>query len=215
MIAVEFRADPLPYAEYQKWQIQLRKHRREILLFCEHPPTITGGIQWKDSNLREPPEALERSGIPLVPVKRGGDLTAHEPGQLVIYPHIDLKARGLSLSRFFHALLEISARAVEDCTGVQLTINEEYPGLYLGSRKIAAIGVEAGAFFTSSGIAINVNNDLSTFQRIIACGLHQFEPGNLKDRLGEEIHLQSLANAWARMFQGFLQELSSASDPVR
>ncbi|HBS04516.1 MAG TPA: lipoyl(octanoyl) transferase [Leptospiraceae bacterium] len=204
MMAIEYREELLPYSHYQKRQEELRSSRQELLLFCQHPPTITGGIQWKEGNLLRKHEDLQQVGIPLIPIKRGGDLTAHEPGQLVVYPHIDLKARKLSLSDFFKALLSISATAVRDETGVELSINSDYPGLYHGNRKVCAIGVEARSFFTSSGVAINVNNDLSTFQNIVACGLNQFEPGSVRQITGKPINLRSLADRWAAAFQDFL-----------
>ena len=212
-MSIEFREELLPYEAYQNWQQELRNQRRELLLFCQHPPTITGGIQWKESHLLKSNEALQKVGVPLIPIKRGGDLTAHEPGQLVIYPHIDLKIRKVSLSDFFKALLSISAEAVKEETGVSLVVRSDYPGLYYGNNKVCSIGIEAGRFFTSSGVAINVNNDLSTFQNIVACGLNQFEPGSIREIVGSEVNLRNLAKSWSGRFQSFLDTLEPKESP--
>ena len=214
MIPEEYR-ESLQYADYQKEQADLRAKRQETLIFCEHPPTITGGVQWKAQNLRQQPDELEKNGIPLVPIKRGGDLTAHEPGQLVIYPHIDLKRRKIPLSDYFHALLSISAQAVEDYCSVALEMRRDYPGLYFGERKVAAIGIEARSFFTSSGIAINVSNDLSTFAHIVACGLRQFVPGTLSQITSDTLSPRTLAEHWSKRFQAFLDPSLSHTSDIR
>ena len=214
-MAIEIQENLLPYHSYQEKQEVLRAKREELLLFCQHPPTITGGVQWKEGNLLKKHEDLQKVGIPLIPIKRGGDLTAHEPGQLVIYPHVDLKARKISLSDFFKALLSISASAVKAETGVTLDVKTDYPGLYHGSKKVCAIGVEARSFFTSSGVAINVNNDLSTFQNIVACGLNQFEPGAIHEIVGHSVDLRSLAKRWARAFQDFLNSAEAEGPSPR
>lgn len=213
MIQVEVKQAVLPYAEYQTLQAALRQERKELLLFCEHPPTITGGVQWKEQNLLKGEEQLQQQGIPLVPIRRGGDLTAHEPGQLVIYPHIDLKKHDISLSEFFRALLEISAQSILEVTGLEAENRRDYPGLYLNNRKICAIGVEARSFFTSSGVAINVNNDLRTFGNIVACGLSQFEADSLQSILGHQVDVSALIQAWSGRFQAFLEGASRSELP--
>ena len=213
MIQVEVAKAVLPYAEYKAMQEKLRDERKELLLFCEHPPTITGGVQWKPQNLLRGEEQLREQGIPLVPIRRGGDLTAHEPGQLVIYPHVDLKQRNISLSDFFRTLLEISSDSILQVAGLSVETKKDYPGLYVNNRKICAIGVEARSFFTSSGVAINVNNDLSTFANIVACGLSQFEADSLQQILGQPLEMDGLIAAWSGGFQAFLEGRSRSELP--
>lgn len=87
---VEFRKK-IPYLRYLEMQEKLRKFRRECILFLEHASTITRGINYNPENLLLGREFLESQGIQVHFIQRGGDFTAHEPGQLVIYSHVDLK----------------------------------------------------------------------------------------------------------------------------
>ena len=91
------KINSVPYNKYLRLQTSLRKKRKEILIFLEHTSTITAGSNYNIENLLVPKEYLLEKGIAFFQVERGGDLTAHEIGQLVIYPHIDLKKRNLTI----------------------------------------------------------------------------------------------------------------------
>ncbi|MCE9599212.1 MAG: lipoyl(octanoyl) transferase LipB [Spirochaetia bacterium] len=163
--------EPISYRDYLTLQATLRSERRELLLICEHPPTITAGVKFKTSSLRLDRQSLETRGIEFFEIGRGGDVTAHEPGQVIFYPHIDLKQRGISIAHFFEQLLESTSDALEAVFNIQASTRKDAPGLYVPTgEKIASIGVQFKSFFTSHGIAINVTNDLTTFQGIDPCG---------------------------------------------
>lgn len=165
-------AAPVEYERYLRFQARLRDRRRECLIFCEHPATITAGIQSRPESLISSATDLDRSGVALLSVARAGDHTAHEPGQCVIYPHVDLRARGLGVAQYFHDLLECVSSAMAQVWSIDCTTRADAPGLYLANNgaKIASIGILFKSFFTSFGVAVNVTNDLRTFTHIHPCG---------------------------------------------
>ncbi len=162
----------LHYARYLVLQEALRRHRRELLLFCQHPPTITAGVQSHQKNLLVPAESLHAKGIVCIQTRRGGDYSAHEPGQCLIYPHIDLARRSLGIHSFIHALLGTTAELLQKLWGIGVFQRERSPGLYRQSdgAKIASIGLMFRSFFTSFGLALNISNNLETFSYIHPCG---------------------------------------------
>lgn len=161
------------YSRYIKLQSNLRKKRRECVIFLDHTSTITAGVNAERKNLLVSRELLDREGINLAEVSRGGDFTAHEPGQLVIYPHIDLKKRNLSIGEYLNILLSTVEKLILKVYKLEVIQRKDKPGLYLKNdpeKKIASIGVNFKSYFTSFGIAINITNDLKTFSFINPCG---------------------------------------------
>ncbi|XDD51604.1 lipoyl(octanoyl) transferase LipB [Leptospira sp. WS92.C1] len=171
-----------PYLRYVKMQEKFRRFRKECVLFLEHGPTITGGINYNLENLLFGEEFLDNQGISLHWIQRGGDFTAHEPGQLVIYPHIDLKKRNLSIRSYLENFLQILADSARKTWGLDLVSNSDAPGLYLRSdpsKKICSIGVNFKSFFTSYGIAFNIDNDFKAFRCIHPCGRNWMDMTNI------------------------------------
>ncbi|EMO46481.1 lipoyl(octanoyl) transferase LipB [Leptospira santarosai] len=169
---IEFRKK-IPYLRYLELQEKLRKFRKECILFLEHTPTITGGINYNPKNLLFGREFLESRGISIHWTQRGGDFTAHEPGQLVVYAHVDLKKRNLSIRLYLENLLRSVIDSARATWGLNLITDSSSPGLYLESnpsKKICSIGVNFKSFFTSHGIAFNLNNDFAAFRCINPCG---------------------------------------------
>ncbi|TGM31010.1 lipoyl(octanoyl) transferase [Leptospira biflexa] len=162
----------VPYQRYLDFQENSRKNRRESMLFLEHSPCLTGGIGAKAENLLVSKERLETLGVHLVTLPRGGDFTAHEPGQIVGYLHIDLKKRNLSLGDFLRNLNESLVVAVKGTWGLTLVENPKAPGLYTDgtNKKLISEGVYAKSYFTSFGFALNGINTLGTFSLINPCG---------------------------------------------
>ena len=146
----------------------------ERILLVEHTPVITLGKHAKSENLLFSEEILRGRGIDVFKIERGGDVTYHGPGQLVVYPLIDLEAHHLGVKSYIDLLEEtviltlsdygIKGERVEGATGVWIAkgTNEE--------RKICAIGVKCNRFITMHGLALNVNTDLSPFTLINPCG---------------------------------------------
>lgn len=174
----------VPYDE--AWALQKDTARRRIsgelphdtLLLVQHPPVVTLGRSTKPGHLLASAESLEARGIQVRDVERGGDVTIHEPGQLVAYPIVDLKQHKQDLHWHLRQLEEaviralatvgLAAERVAGLTGVWIA---DTPGQEGGQRKLASIGVHARDWVTWHGVALNVCNDLATFDHTVPCGI--------------------------------------------
>ena len=147
----------------------------DLLILVQHPPVVTLGRSTKPGHLLASAEFLEARGIQVREVERGGDVTIHEPGQLVAYPIIDLKRHKKDLHWYLRQIEEavilglatfgLECGRVEGLTGVWRTRDD-------GSRvKLASIGVHARDWVTWHGVALNVENDLATFDHTVPCGI--------------------------------------------
>jgi len=153
-------------------------------LFLEHSPSLTGGVGAKAENLLVTEESLASVGVELIRIQRGGDFTAHEPGQIVGYPQIDLKKREIRLGDYLQAMTFAIRNAVLEIWKLELVENRNAPGLYLADapdKKMVSMGVYAKSYFTSFGFALNGVNDLSTFRLINPCGISAGNMVSLKD----------------------------------
>jgi lipoate-protein ligase B len=142
----------------------------DLVLLVQHPPVITLGRGFKAPHLLATPEALERAGVALHEVERGGDITVHEPGQLVGYVVLDLKAHRKDL-HWFLRMVELGVIDGVAALGVHADRRPGLTGVWVQDRKLASIGVHARDWVTWHGFALNVTNDLSTFAHTVPCGL--------------------------------------------
>jgi lipoyl(octanoyl) transferase len=142
----------------------------DTVLLLEHPPVYTLGRRASETNVLLDASDLEQAGIDVVAVDRGGDVTYHGPGQLVVYPLIRLSGQRHVVD-FVRALEEVAIRALATL-GVVGQRREGLTGVWVGREKIVAIGVRVGAGgVTSHGLALNVSPDLAHFAGIVPCGL--------------------------------------------
>jgi lipoyl(octanoyl) transferase len=131
--------------------------------FLEHPPVFTLGMSGKREHV------LAAGDIPVVQVDRGGQVTYHGPGQLVVYPLIDLRRAGFGIRDFVTAL----ERAVIDYVaefGIGAACRRNAPGVYVDDRKLASVGIRVRRGAAFHGLALNVSLDLEPFRRINPCG---------------------------------------------
>lgn len=141
--------------------------------FLEHPPVFTLGMNASREHVLAPGD------IPLVQVDRGGQVTYHGPGQLVVYPLIDVRRAGLGVRELVVAL----ENAVVDLLaswGVEATGRRDAPGIYVGGRKLASIGLRIRRGCSYHGLAFNIDMDLEPFRRINPCGYRDLEVVDLK-----------------------------------
>lgn len=161
----------------EAWELQQRlvDRRRDGLapdtvILLEHPPVYTLGRRASTANVLLDERQLAEAGIDVVPVDRGGDVTYHGPGQLVVYPVLRLAGQRHVVD-FVRALEQVAITALESL-GVHGSRREGLTGVWVRREKIVAIGVRVGAGgITSHGLALNVAPDLSHFGGIIPCGL--------------------------------------------
>ena len=146
------------------------------LWFTEHPPVFTLGLNAKREHLLAP------GNIPVVQIDRGGQVTYHGPGQLMIYPLIDLKRAGLGVRALVTAL-EKSVIDLVGGFGVEAECRSGAPGVYVGGRKLASVGLRVRRGASYHGMALNVDVDLEPFSRINPCGYAGLEMTDLA-RLG-------------------------------
>jgi lipoyl(octanoyl) transferase len=133
------------------------------LWFLEHPPVFTLGMAGRREHLLAPGD------IPVVTSDRGGQVTYHGPGQLVVYTLLDLRRAGLGVRDLVTAL-EQSVIHYAATLGVTATARREAPGVYVAGRKLASVGIRIRRGCSYHGLALNVNMDLEPFQRINPCG---------------------------------------------
>ena len=163
------------YAAALDLQKQLASERKEgaipdQLLLLEHAHVITLGRNGRQENLLARHEVLERAGIAFFPTDRGGEITYHGPGQLVGYPILDLREWKRDVGAYMRAIEQVIIDTLADF-GIVAGRIPKLAGVWVGERKIAAIGVHISRWVTSHGFALNVNTDLSYFQYIVPCGL--------------------------------------------
>jgi len=134
------------------------------LWFLEHDPVFTQGLNGKPEHLLAPGD------IPVVGIDRGGQVTYHGPGQLVMYALVDLRRRGIGVRELVVAL-EDSVIALAARHGIDAAGRREAPGVYVGGRKLASIGLRVRRGCSYHGLALNVDMDLEPFRRINPCGM--------------------------------------------
>ena len=182
------------------------------LVFCEHPHVYTLGKSGDEQNLLLNYIQLQARHASFVQTNRGGDITYHGPGQLVVYPIFDLEFFGIGLKEYIHRLEEVIIRVLKKY-GIVSERSEGATGVWLendtpsSSRKICAIGVRSSRFITMHGLALNVNTRLSDFSMIHPCGFIDKGVTSIQKELGKEINMFEVKNSVIEEFKNvFLDE---------
>lgn len=165
--------------------------------FLEHPPVFTQGLNGK------PEHVLFTGDIPVVQIDRGGQVTYHGPGQLVVYPLIDVRRHSLGVRELVMALENSVIRLMADY-GIHAQARRDAPGVYVEGRKLASIGLRIRRGCSYHGMAINVNMDLSPFQRINPCGYQGLEVVDMRSLLTDQRDVDLDMAAIARTIAPYL-----------
>ena len=168
------------------------------VLILEHQPVITLGLRKSENKLLVSRDVLAERGIDLVSVKRGGGTTAHNPGQVVIYPVVNLRSLKLGVNEYVRKL---EAIGIELLGGFSINAGRRkgYPGLWLGEKKIGAIGVRVKKWVTFHGMAVNIRNDLSIFEAIVPCGLQGVRITSVCGETGLDISMSEVKGTLATL----------------
>ncbi|NOX44456.1 MAG: lipoyl(octanoyl) transferase LipB, partial [Caldiserica bacterium] len=166
----------IPYDEALELQRDLHRRRcrgeiGDLVLSLEHEPVITLGRSADPRHVLADPAALLARGIRVRQSERGGDVTYHGPGQLVLYPILDLRGWGRRLRWYVWALEEVMLR-VAAAYGIDAARIPGRPGIWVGRDKLGAVGVYVRRWVTMHGLALNVDPDPDGFRWIVPCGVH-------------------------------------------
>ncbi|HIC39927.1 MAG TPA: lipoyl(octanoyl) transferase LipB [Piscirickettsiaceae bacterium] len=161
-------------------------HTEDELWIVEHPSVFTQGISSKAEHL------LTTSEIPVVDTDRGGQITFHGPGQLIIYCLIDLKRLGIGVKKMV-SLIESSIMELLQEYNIESHLKEGAPGVYVDGAKIAALGLKVKKGSTYHGLSLNVDMALSPFEQINPCGYQGLKVTQLSD-LKDNINIESVAD---------------------
>lgn len=188
--------------------VQAKKEKKEIstefLLLGEHTPVYTLGFHGESRNLLISDEELKNKGIECIRIERGGDITFHGPGQLIVYPILDLDFHNIGVKNYIFLLEEsiiellnqynIKGEKIEGATGVWIGKGTQC------ERKICAIGVKISRGTTMHGLALNVLTDLNYFSFINPCGFVDKDVTSIEKELGKKVNMELLKKQYIEIF---------------
>ncbi|UCF00158.1 MAG: lipoyl synthase [Planctomycetota bacterium] len=191
------------YRQVLQEQYELHEQRREdkisdTVLIAEHRPVITLGARQSANKLQTNRNELTQKGIDVIEARRGGGTTAHNPGQLVFYPILHLQKFGLGISQYIRELEAIGIELLQEL-GLRAQRRKGLPGLWVGERKIASIGVRVSKSITYHGMAINIQNNLSIFDFIVPCGLEGVEMTSVLQETGKRYSIEQVKEKLAKL----------------
>jgi len=190
-------------------EVKSRKQNKEdiqnYLLFVEHPPVYTLGKSGDAANMLINTIELSTKQAEFIKVDRGGDITFHGPGQLVVYPIFDLESFGLGVKNYVERLEDIVIRVLSSY-GIQAERMDGAAGVWIDTtkpnpRKICAIGVKCSRYVSMHGFALNVNTDLNYFKSINPCGFVDKGVTSIQKELGQEVELQGVKDEVLKQFK--------------
>ncbi len=190
---------------YQLQQVLVEKRWRgeiteDLFLVTEHPPTFTLGRRGGLQNLVVSEQFLQTRNIPLVHIERGGDITYHGPGQLVVYPIIKLREAALSVARYVHLLEELMISLVMEF-GLAAGRDLRNHGIWVKQRKLGSVGIAIRHGVSFHGLALNVENSLEPFSWVNPCGLTGVSMTSLSRECGFTIALELVQEKLAGQLQ--------------
>ncbi|MCW5939778.1 MAG: lipoyl(octanoyl) transferase LipB [Fimbriimonadaceae bacterium] len=174
------------------WEAQIQAHAEvagggeDTLILVEHPPVLTLGASFHEENLLLSMDQYQEHGIQVVRTDRGGDVTYHGPGQLVIYPVFDVARHGRDLHHWLRQLEETVIAALRSF-GLSGQRHPPHTGVWIDAegelKKVAAIGIKVKRWVSLHGIAVNCDNDLGPFSLIVPCGIHDHGVTSISEAL--------------------------------
>ncbi|MFK5927337.1 MAG: lipoyl(octanoyl) transferase LipB [Desulfuromusa sp.] len=170
-----------------------------IIILLEHEPVITVGRGGGQENLLVEECDLNANGVELFKSNRGGNITGHNPGQLVVYPILNLKKWKQDIHWYVRTLEEVIIRVLAHFQLIA-SRKSDHTGIWINDAKVAAIGVFVSHWITSHGLALNVNNDLGIFKSMVPCGIRCFGVTNLTE-VGIQVEMKEVKSLFVREFK--------------
>lgn len=180
-----------------------------VLVLTQHFPVVTFGKHAKEANLLLPEDFLKEKGIDVFHIERGGDITFHGPGQLVVYPILDLQRlgattkNGIGVKRYVNILEEAVIQTL-NLFGIKADRLEGAPGVWVktsnGPEKICALGIKCTRFCTMHGLALNVSTDLDYFKLINPCGFTDKGVTSMEKILKRPCDFEEVKNVFSHIF---------------
>jgi lipoyl(octanoyl) transferase len=194
--------------EYRKaWELQkslfnniVKSHSNNYLIITEHNPVITIGKTGSRDNLIADPSSLSSTGIDVIEIDRGGDITFHGPGQLVGYPIINLSQFRQDIHWYLRNLEEVIIHTLNDfeINGIRIP---GLTGVWVKNNKICAIGVKVTRWVTMHGFALNISTDLDYFKHIIPCGINDKGVTSIFEEIGNKVDMKDVINRLCTNFE--------------
>ena len=190
------------------WDIQKEYHKKVVsgkepdtLIIVEHEPVYTLGKSANDNHLLQ--SASEE--IQVFRIERGGDITFHGPGQIVVYPILDLNRFVKSVSWYMRTLEKIIIDTLSDFE-IKAELKDGLTGVWVGDEKIGAQGVRISRWVTMHGLALNVNTDLRYFDGIIPCGIFDYGVTSMEKLMGRKQDINKVKNTIIKYFNNILSD---------
>jgi len=202
----------LPPTDYQEvWDLQrdlvaARNDKiidTDIVLLLEHFSVFTLGRRGEMDNLLVSEEFLEKSKIPLIRVERGGDITFHGPGQLMVYPIVNLRTAGFKVVDFIKSLEEVMIQTALKW-GIPAERNPLNRGVWVGGNKLGSIGITVRRGISFHGFALNVNLSLEPFTWIRPCGLQDVAVTSMKQEISQKVPMNQVRECVKRNIESVL-----------
>lgn len=209
------------YGEMLMWQREVferlvakkksgQKIDEEYLMLTEHRPVVTLGRHAHEENVLIAEELLKDRGIGFYHIERGGDVTYHGPGQLVVYPILDLENHRLGVKAYVNLLEEVVIRTLEEY-GIIGERVDGASGVWIAKgtaeeRKICALGVKCSRYITMHGLALNVNTDMSGFDVINPCGFTDKGVTSMARELGHDVDMDEVKSIVGSQFKIFFSK---------
>ena len=203
-LSIDF--DRIGYREAWELQGNLIKARKErilqndIVLFLEHPPVFTLGRRGGRECMLVSEEFLEKAGVQVIQVERGGNITFHGPGQLVVYPIVDIQTAGIKVVDFVSGLEEVMLRTAENW-GIAAERNPANRGIWVGPCKMGSIGIAVRRGISFHGLALNVHTDLTPFSWIQPCGLKDVGMTTMQQQTAHKLSMQPVRAVLKKQFE--------------
>lgn len=185
----------VPYAKAWSWQKTIVDERKaqiernedlaDTLIVLQHQPVYTLGTGSSEENIHFD---VKNAPFELYRTERGGEVTYHGPGQLVMYPIINLRYHKMDLHWYLRSLEEVIIRVLSSSFSMEASRIDGLTGVWVGGQKLAAIGIRVSQWVTYHGLALNVTTDLAPFQQIVPCGIRDRQVGSIKGLLREHSH---------------------------